>query len=45
MFATSVTYELALGDDDGLFQFMSGTWTQACQPGRGHQDFTPELCI
>ncbi len=29
---------------DGRFAFVSGTWSQACQPGRGHQDFSSELC-
>ena len=32
-------------DDDGRFRFASGAWSQACQPGRGHQDFTAELCV
>lgn len=29
---------------DGLLRFVSGTFGQRCQPGRGHQDFTTELC-
>ncbi|WP_040492347.1 hypothetical protein [Ilumatobacter nonamiensis] len=31
--------------DDGLLRFVSGTTTYRCQPGRGHQDFSAELCI
>ncbi|MGA9276976.1 hypothetical protein [Ilumatobacter sp.] len=30
--------------DDGLLRFVSGTYTFQCQPGRGHQDFSAELC-
>lgn len=30
---------------DGLYRFVSGTVAQQCQPGRGQQDFQPELCI
>jgi hypothetical protein len=38
--------ELTLNrDDDGRFRFVSGQWAQACQPGRGHQGFSPGLCI
>jgi hypothetical protein len=36
--------DLELGGD-GRFTILGGTWAQVCQPGRGHQDFTPELCI
>lgn len=38
----TITVEVA---DDGLLRFVSGTSAQRCQPGRGHQDFRPELCI
>lgn len=39
-------YEMLLRRaDTGRFRFVSGEWSQACQPGRGHQEFTPELCI
>ena len=36
-----ITFELA---DDGLLRFVSGTWGQRCQPGRGHQDFSVVPC-
>ena len=31
-------------DEDGLVRFVSGTWAQRCQPGRGHQEFATGLC-
>lgn len=31
--------------DDGLFRFVSGSSAFNCQPGRGHQDYSLELCI
>jgi hypothetical protein len=44
VFATRL--ELTLNRiDDGRFRFVSGRWSQACQPGRGHEDFSPDLCI
>jgi hypothetical protein len=30
---------------DDSWRLMSAAWAQRCQGGRGHQDFTPELCI
>jgi hypothetical protein len=30
---------------DGSWRLLSAEWTQRCWDGRGHQDFTPELCI
>jgi hypothetical protein len=30
---------------DGSWRLLSAAWAQRCQAGRGHQDFTPELCI
>lgn len=30
---------------DGLVRFASGTRTNRCQPGRGHQDFSVEPCL
>lgn len=29
---------------DGLLRFESGTWSQSCQPGRGHRDHRPDPC-
>lgn len=31
--------------DDGRLSFVSSTWANSCQPGRGHQDFQAELCV
>ncbi|MFN3258490.1 MAG: hypothetical protein ACE37B_22640 [Ilumatobacter sp.] len=42
----AVRWELVLErGDDGRFRFRSGTQTWSCVPGRGHQDFSRELCI
>jgi hypothetical protein len=30
---------------DGRFSFVSGRWSNVCQPNRGHQDFQPALCV
>jgi hypothetical protein len=30
---------------DDSWRLLSAVWAQRCQGGRGHQDFTPELCI
>ena len=41
----AVRFELDLErDPDGRFRFVAGRWTQSCQPNRGHQDFSTELC-
>jgi hypothetical protein len=32
-------------DADGAWRLASATWAQRCAPGRGHQDFSLELCI
>jgi hypothetical protein len=30
---------------DGTWRLRSATFSQRCQPGRGHQDFSPALCV
>jgi hypothetical protein len=30
---------------DASFRFIEGQWSQQCQPGRGHAEFSTELCI
>ena len=41
----AVRYQIELRQmPDTLFRFIGGEWAQQCQPGRGHQDFTTELC-
>ena len=30
---------------DGTWRIDTAQWAQRCQPGRGHQDFSPELCV
>jgi hypothetical protein len=44
VFATRLELTLSR-DDDGRFRFVSGQQTHACQPGRGQQDFSAELCV
>jgi hypothetical protein len=29
----------------GAWELVSATWSQRCRAGRGHQDFSPELCL
>jgi hypothetical protein len=31
--------------NDASWRLTSARWSQQCQPNRGHQDFTPELCV
>ena len=39
-------YKLELSRrDDGTWKIESASWAQRCQEGRGHQDFSPELCV
>lgn len=39
-------WELSLAQaEDGRLSFVSGTWANVCQPGRGHQDFRADLCV
>jgi hypothetical protein len=43
---TAVRWELVLNRNDaGQFRFVSGTQTTVCAPGRGHQDFSAQLCV
>jgi hypothetical protein len=30
---------------DGTWRLVSGRWGQRCAPGRGHQRFSPRLCV
>ena len=30
---------------DGSWELLSATWSQRCRQGRGHQDFSAELCV
>lgn len=42
----AVRYELVFEKQaDGTWRLSSASWAQRCAPRRGHQDFTPELCI
>ncbi|MGH2573287.1 MAG: hypothetical protein ACRDGU_07390 [Actinomycetota bacterium] len=42
----AVRYELVFERQaDGTWRLSSASWAQRCAPRRGHQDFTPELCI
>ena len=42
----SLRYDLTLGQrQDGTWRIDSAQWAQRCQEGRGHQSFSPELCL
>ncbi|MDP9286459.1 MAG: hypothetical protein M3P41_16105, partial [Actinomycetota bacterium] len=41
--ATRYTIELQR-DADGMWRLRAADWAAQCQPGRGHQDFSPKLC-
>lgn len=43
VFGSRYELDFSVGDD-GHLTLTGGTWGQVCQPDRGHQDFTPELC-
>jgi hypothetical protein len=32
-------------NDDGTWRLVAARYTQRCREGRGHQDFTSELCV
>jgi hypothetical protein len=39
-------YELELSQRrDGTWKVESASWSQRCQPNRGHQTFSPESCL
>jgi hypothetical protein len=41
-----VRYDLVfMPHSDGTWRLASASWSQRCQPNRGHQDFTTEVCI
>jgi D-alanyl-D-alanine carboxypeptidase/Putative peptidoglycan binding domain len=42
----AVRYVLVFEDSgDDAIGLASGSWSQRCQPGRGHQDFSTDLCV
>jgi hypothetical protein len=42
----AVRYELHfVAVDDGSIRLTAGAWSQRCQPGRGHEDFSIEPCV
>jgi hypothetical protein len=42
----SLRYDLTLSQrQDGTWRIDSAQWAQRCQEGRGHQVFSPELCL
>ena len=41
----AVRYGLVFADAGGALHLDSATWTQRCQSGRGHDDFSIEPCI
>lgn len=41
--ATRYTIELQR-HADGMWRLRAADWAAQCQPGRGHQDFSPKLC-
>jgi hypothetical protein len=38
-------WTLTFSPEDDAFRLTEADWSQRCQPGRGHQDFTPEPCV
>jgi hypothetical protein len=42
----AVRYVLGFEDyGNDAIRLATGSWSQRCQPGRGHEDFTAELCV
>lgn len=38
-------YVLGLERDGDVWRLSSAMWAQSCQPGRGHEDFSPAACV
>jgi len=38
-------WTLTFTPDGDVYELSAAEWAQRCQPGRGHQAFTPEPCI
>jgi hypothetical protein len=41
----SERYVLELEQDGDVWTLVSARWEQRCHDGRGHQEFSPELCV
>jgi hypothetical protein len=38
-------WTLSFIPDGESYELSTASWAQRCQPGRGHQDFSPERCV
>ncbi len=38
-------WTLSFEPEDDVYRLTEASWSQRCQPGRGHQAFTPEPCL
>jgi hypothetical protein len=38
-------WTLTFTPDGDVYELTAAEWAQRCQPGRGHQNFTPEPCV
>jgi hypothetical protein len=41
----AMRYELTFARSGDAWRLRSARWSQRCQPGRGHQSFSPEPCV
>ena len=41
----AVRYTLRLGRDGEVWHVRSARWSLRCWPGRGHEEFSPALCV